>query len=159
MSNFSKSEFQTLLSKVTDLIKDKPLDSSLEQQLNSQFPADSELFKAIEQACHSGIQAGEMCQHEGGGIKYGRVIKPNEQLQGCSVDVVEMTSIKGPHHRHPEGEIDMIMPQDSGAKFDNRGTGWLVYGPDSAHSPTVTGGRALILYLLPNGAIEFSRPG
>lgn len=30
-------------------------------------------------------------------------------------------------------------------------------GADSAHPPTVSGGRALVLYLLPQGAIEFSR--
>jgi len=28
----------------------------------------------------------------------------------------------------------------------------------SAHRPTVTGGRALILYLLPEGRIEFTKP-
>lgn len=35
--------------------------------------------------------------------------------------------------------------------------GWLVYGAGTAHDPTVTGGRALVLYLLPGGAIEFTR--
>lgn len=157
MNDFSLSEFKTLIRKVTDLIKDKPLDSRLEQELNSQIPAGSELFKAIEDACHKGIQAGAMCQYEGGGIKYGRVIKPAEELQGYSVDLVEMADIKGPHHKHPLGEIDMIMPQDGEARFDNRGKGWLVYGPESAHSPTVTDGRALVLYLLPEGTIEFTR--
>ncbi len=157
MNDFSISEFQTLVQKVTALIKDKPLDNSLENELNSTFPANSELFKAIEAACHEGIRAGEMCQFEGGGIKYGRVIKPTPELQGCSIDLVEMSNIKGPHHRHPMGEIDMIMPQDAGAQFDNRGAGWLVYGPDSSHSPTVTHGKALVLYLLPEGAIEFTR--
>jgi len=34
---------------------------------------------------------------------------------------------------------------------------WLVYGPGSAHSPTVAHGRALVLYLLPQGAIEFTK--
>jgi hypothetical protein len=75
----------------------------------------------------------------------------------CSVDVVEMESVKGPHHRHPNGEIDMIMPISPGAKFDGHGAGWLVYGPDTAHNPTVTEGKALVLYLLPGGAIEFTR--
>ena len=44
------------------------------------------------------------------------------------------------------------------ARFDGHGAGWVVYGPGSAHSPTVTGGRALVLYLLPQGAIEFTPP-
>jgi hypothetical protein len=35
--------------------------------------------------------------------------------------------------------------------------GWLVYGPDSSHAPTVAGGTAFVLYLLPQGVIEFSQ--
>jgi len=157
MSNFSIDEFQTLLQKVTSLIADKPLDKSLEQQLNSDVPVEREWFGAIVKACHAGVAAGAMCQHEAGGIKYGRVIKPTSELQGYSVDLVEMADVKGPHHRHPLGEIDLIMPIDKNAKFDNRGAGWLVYGPDSAHSPTVSEGKALVLYLLPKGEIEFTR--
>ena len=68
-----------------------------------------------------------------------------------------MDSIIGPHHRHPEGEIDLIMPLDEVAEFDGRGAGWLVYPPGSAHCPTVSEGRALVLYLLPQGSIEFTR--
>ena len=52
----------------------------------------------------------------------------------------------------------MIMPVTNAAKFDGHGAGWLVYPPDSAHRPTVTGGRALILYLLPEGKIEWTQP-
>jgi hypothetical protein len=68
-----------------------------------------------------------------------------------------MESLQGPHHAHPNGEIDLIMPLTTGAQFDNHPVGWLVYGPGTAHHPTVTEGRALILYLLPQGAIEFTR--
>jgi hypothetical protein len=45
---------------------------------------------------------------------------------------------------------------DEGATFDGRGAGWLVCPPGSAHRPTVRQGRALVLYLLPQGRIEFS---
>jgi len=62
----------------------------------------------------------------------------------------------GPHHCHPSGEIDLILPESGAATFDARGAGWLVYGPASAHFPTVTGGTALVLYLLPQGGIECS---
>ncbi len=98
-----------------------------------------------------------MCHREAGGIRYGRVIKAGDETSGFSVDVVEMENLAGPHHRHPNGEIDMIMPLDSGARFDGRSAGWLVYGPQSAHAPTVTGGKALVLYLLPEGAIDFTK--
>jgi hypothetical protein len=98
-----------------------------------------------------------MCAHEAGGIRYGRVIAPGPATHRFSVDVVEMIPLAGPHHRHPNGEIDLILPLDADACFDGRGAGWLVYGPGSAHRPTVTHGRARILYLLPAGAIEFTR--
>src|SRR5438046_2356742 len=76
---------------------------------------------------------------------------------GFSIDVVEMNDIAGPHHRHPNGEIDLVMPLEGDARFDGHGAGWVVYGPGSAHRPTVSGGKALVLYLLPDGAIEFAK--
>jgi hypothetical protein len=97
-----------------------------------------------------------MCSREAGGIRFGRVVKPGPGTHGFSVDVVDMQPMAGPHHRHPNGEIDLIMPLEPGAKFDGREAGWLVYGPNTAHSPTVTQARALVLYLLPGGAIEFT---
>jgi len=75
------------------------------------------------------------------------------QLAGRPLD----DSLAGPHHVHPHGEIDLIMPLTEGATFDGHPAGWCVYGPGSAHRPTVANGAALVLYLLPQGAIEFTR--
>jgi hypothetical protein len=150
-------DFQKLLVPVAERIRGKALDQGLQAELNKAFPADGLAFKAIAQACHAAIAAGWMCNREAGGVRFGRVIKADGGLADCSVDVVEMESVKGPHHRHPQGEIDMIMPISAGAKFDGHGAGWLVYGPGSAHHPTVTEGKALVLYLLPGGAIEFTK--
>lgn len=56
------------------------------------------------------------------------------------------------------GEIDLILPLDGGgATFDGRPAGWCVYPPGSAHRPTVAQGRALVLYLLPEGQIQFTK--
>ena len=150
-------QFQAIIAPVTELVQDKPLDRKLEAELNSAYPASGLAFKSIFDACGEAIKAGWMCNREAGGIKFGRVIKPGEGTHGFSVDVVQMSDIKGPHHRHPNGEIDMIMPLTPTAKFDGRGAGWMVYGPGSAHHPTVSGGKAFVLYLLPQGAIEFSK--
>jgi len=150
-------EFQGLIKVVTDAIAGKPVDESLAAYLNETFPPESEAFKAIESACHTGAKEGWLCENEHGGIKYGRPIKPTDDLQGCSVDVVRMKDIKGPHHTHPNGEIDMVMPIEGDAKFDGQPAGWKVYGPGSDHHPTVTDGDAYVLYLLPGGAIEFTR--
>jgi Domain of unknown function (DUF4863) len=140
---------------ITSRIRGRPLDATLERDLNTWFPPAGPQFEDIFAACQAGIAAGWMCAREAGGIKYGRVVKPTDTTDGFSVDVVDMPSLAGPHHRHPNGEIDLIMPLTPGARFDARDAGWLVYEPDSAHSPTVTQGRALVLYLLPAGAIEF----
>jgi hypothetical protein len=157
ISAASPESFRTLIRQVTDRLRDKPLDTALQAELNHAFPAGGEIVATLFAACREAIAAGWMCNREGGGIKYGRVIKPAADLQGYSVDVVDMDSLKGPHHHHPNGEIDLIMPLDPAAKFDGCPAGWLVYGPGTAHCPTVTDGRALILYLLPQGAIEFTR--
>jgi len=149
--------FKSLIKTVTDQIAGRPLDHALEVELNRTIPPESELFGQIFRGCKAAIAAGWMCSREAAGIKYGRVIKAAEDLDGYSVDVVDMESLKGPHHAHPNGEIDLVMPLTDGAKFDDRPAGWVVYGPGTAHHPTVTEGRALVLYLLPQGAIEFTR--
>ncbi|MCB1958861.1 MAG: DUF4863 family protein [Rhodocyclaceae bacterium] len=133
----------------------RPLDAGLEGFLNERFPARGPEFTELAAACRGGVEEGWLCAREHGGIRYGRVIEAGDRTAGFSVDVVQMDSVKGPYHRHPNGEIDMIMPLEEGAVFDGRGAGWLVYGPESAHYPTVSEGAALVLYLLPNGAIDF----
>ncbi len=157
MSTISCEEFQTLLEPVTRYIGGKSLNTDLQDELNQVFPQDGKVLNDIKQACHDAIAAGWMCQYEGGGIKYGRVIKPTPDTAGFSVDVVQMKDLAGPHHRHPQGEIDLIMPIDDTAEFDQHGEGWLVYGPDTAHRPTVANGAALVLYLLPGGEIDFTK--
>jgi hypothetical protein len=149
--------FRDLIAPIARHVQGRALDAKLETELNAAWPANGAAFRSIFEACKQAIELGWMCNRDAGGIKFGRVIKPSPETHGFSVDVVDMKDIKGPHHRHPKGEIDMIMPLDSTAKFDGRGAGWMVYGPDSAHSPTVSDGRALVLYLLPQGAIEFTK--
>lgn len=150
--------FSRLISRVTRKIAGRAVDASLTPFLEAEFPASGAIFQDIFEACKAGVAAGWMCAREAGGIKYGRVLKPSAATDGFSVNVVEMDEVAGPHHRHPKGEIDMIMPLAGAPKFDGHGRGWFVYGPGSEHPPTVAGGRALVLYLLPDGAIEFTKP-
>lgn len=149
--------FQTLIKQITSFIGQAIPDKALEARLNTQFPYNGDVCRSIFEACKTGVEEGWMCQYEGGGVRYGRVFKHDSGLDGFSVDVVDMKDIAGPHHRHPNGEIDLIMPISDDARFDGQPGGWLVYGPDTAHSPTVSQGRALVLYLLPEGKIEFTR--
>ncbi|MFC0132520.1 DUF4863 domain-containing protein [Massilia eurypsychrophila] len=148
--------FQTLVARITGEIAGAPLDSSLEAHLNAEHGPGSDTYDALAAACQAGVRDGWLCNREGGGIRYGRALKATDATHGFSVDVVDMENIAGPHHAHPNGEIDLIMPLTSGANFDTCPAGWCVYEPGSAHRPTVTEGRALVLYLLPNGAIDFT---
>jgi Domain of unknown function (DUF4863) len=159
------ADFPTLIASLTATLVGRPLDEALAADLNRLHPPGSATFEAIAAACRAGVAAGSMCQHEGGGIRYGRVIKPSLATHDFSVDVVGMADLAGPHHSHPNGEIDLVMPlaglddlsPGGTATFDGQPAGWTVYGPGTAHRPTVSGGRALVLYLLPQGAIQFTR--
>ncbi|HJV68499.1 DUF4863 family protein [Ideonella sp.] len=153
----SPTEFRELMAKTTARIAGRPLDAALDAWLNAECGPTSETYLALKAACEAGVAAGWLCDREGGGIRYGRIFKPAEDLHGFSVDVVDMNDIAGPHHSHPNGEIDLIMPIEGEARFDGRPAGWCVYPPGSAHRPTVRQGRALVLYLLPEGRIDFTR--
>ncbi|MBV5325461.1 MAG: DUF4863 family protein [Rhodospirillaceae bacterium] len=150
-----QEQFGALMAPVIDAIAGKPVDRALAESLNQQFPDHGDAVAAMEQACHFAINSGWMCSQGGPGRRFGRVIEASPATKDLSVDVVDLTDIVGPLHRHPDGEICLIMPVDPEAKFDGKGRGWCVYGPGSAHRPTVKGGRALVLYLLPGGKIEF----
>ncbi len=151
------SGFTDLVARVTARIEGRTLDQRLEDDLEAMFPVDSPEFRALADACRAGVAAGWMCTQGGPGRRFGRVLEATPATHGLSVDVVELEEIVGPHHRHPRGEICLVLPVDAPARFDGRGAGWVVYGPGSAHRPTVAGGKALVLYLLPGGAIEFTK--
>ncbi|GAB4166722.1 MAG: hypothetical protein OHK0026_16000 [Rhodocyclaceae bacterium] len=150
--------FAALLAPVMELVGRHPLDGALQARLERDHAPGGAWFDQVCSACREAIAEGWMCSREAGGIRYGRVIKPSAATRELSVDVVDMKDVRGPHHRHPNGEADLIMPVEGPAQFDGHGAGWLVYPPGSAHFPTVSGGRAWVLYLLPGGAIEFTPP-
>jgi hypothetical protein len=158
MSTLSTQDrFRQDLAALTAQIAGRPLDQALDAWLNAEHGAASATFRRIAEGCKAGVAEGWLCNREGGGIKYGRIFKPADNLHGFSVDVVDMADIAGPHHTHPLGEIDLLMPLEGDALFDGRPAGWIVKEPGSAHRPTVTQGRALVLYLLPQGQIEFTK--
>lgn len=150
--------FNTLMEKMATGIGDKPLDAALEVFLNKEYSSESVVFAELAALCAKGEAQGWLMPREAGGIKFGRAIKPNTVAGRFSVDVVRMKNVKGPHHTHTTGEIGAIMPIDGSAEFDGKGIGWYVYPPGSSHHPTVQGGDAYVLYFLPDGAIEFTKP-
>lgn len=152
----SKRAFEEIVAGVAGLIGGAPLDATLADRLNQACPAGGETFRRLSALCEEGEAEGWLMQREAGGIRYGRAIKPGGVAGRFSVDVVRMADIAGPHHVHTTGEIGAIMPIDGAPTFDGLPAGWYVYPPGSAHHPTVAGGEAYVLYLLPEGAIEFT---
>ena len=122
----SKEAFHQLIAGLTAEIAGRPLDEQLDQWLNATHGAGTATFEQLRQACIGGVAEGWLCEREGGGIRYGRVFKAEDALHRFSVDVVDMQDIAGPHHRHPGGEIDLIMPSAGEATFDGRPAGWCV---------------------------------
>ena len=157
----AQDQFRQDLAALTAQIASRPLDQALDAWLNFEHGAGSVTFQRIAEGCKTGVAEGWLCnrlqQTDRGVIKYGRIFKPADDLHGFSVDVVDMADIAGPHHAHPLGEIDLLMPLEGDVLFDGRPAGWIVKEPGSAHRPTVTQGRALVLYLLPQGQIEFTK--
>ncbi len=153
----SQQQFADAVAMITGRVSGKSIGSDLQTLLNENFPPGGEAFDDLADLCRQGIDEGWLCDREHGGIRFGRIMKPGPETNGFSVDVVEMENIVGPYHGHPNGEIDMIIPESADAKFDGQGQGWMVYEADSAHHPTVTGGKAIVLYLLPEGEIDFAR--
>ncbi|MCA8963662.1 MAG: DUF4863 family protein, partial [Planctomycetes bacterium] len=106
---------------------------------------------ALRAAAVANIDSDWLLPKAANGIRFGRVAK---DLSGFVVDAVLM-DVPGPRHRHPNGEIDLCFATAGEPRFDDHPEGWVVYGKDTTHVPTVSGGTMLILYFLPGGAIEF----
>lgn len=149
-------ELRRQIGALTGELAGRPLDATLEAWLNAHHGPASATYAGLKESCLAGVAAGWLCNRQAGGIRYGRIFKPAEDLHGFSVDVVDMRDVAGPHHVHPEGEIDLVLPLEGDARFDGRAAGWVVMPPGSAHRPTVANGRALVLYLLPQGQIQFT---
>lgn len=151
-----QADFLELVSEIAKELEGAELDAKLEARLNERFPASGEKFSRLSALCAQGEAEGWLLDREAGGIKFGRAVKPGKEAGRFSVDVVRMNNIAGPHHVHPTGEIGAIMSISGAPTFDGKPSGWYVYPPGSGHHPTVAGGEAYVLYLLPEGAIEFT---
>jgi hypothetical protein len=125
--------FRQQIADLTRQLAGRERDAALDDWLNREHGAASATYRALKASCEAGVAEGWLCNREGGGIRYGRIFKPADDLHGFSVDVVDMRDIAGPHHSHPLGEIDLIMPIEGEARFDGRPAGWLVCPPGSAH--------------------------
>ncbi|MCA8940241.1 MAG: DUF4863 family protein [Planctomycetes bacterium] len=125
--------------------------------LNQEFPIGSERIQLLRKLFAQGKAEGWLCDREAGSSRFSRVAKSAPEVQGFSIDAVELTGA-GVWHKHTEGEIDLCFASKGDAPtFDGHSEGWVVFPPQSEHVPTVDGGTMDILYFLPNGAVEWKR--
>lgn len=110
---------------------------------------------AFEAALREAHAEGWATPKEAGGVRFGRLCKATPESLGFSIDIVDMDGAASGAHTHPAGEFDLCFALDGRPSFDGRTGRWVVYPPGSRHVPTVTGGRMLIAYFLPEGAIRF----
>lgn len=145
--------FQPLLSAArgVDLTQPAAARRELEQRFDPHGAAAAQLATDLKALLASGAIAnrGELP------VRWGRVAKSGDATLGFSIDVVLMNGA-GPRHAHPLGELNYCVALEGTPLFDGEPPGWVVLPPTSSHVPTVTGGTMLIVYLLPEGRIEFA---
>lgn len=122
--------------------------------LERAFPLDGEAVLGIRSAMQAAFDAGDICDRGKGDVRYSRLSKPTPETHDLSIDFVWMQG-PGIHHRHPTGEVSLCFATDGDPRFDGHPEGWVPYEPDSVHVPTVTDGHMLIVYFLPQGAVEW----
>ena len=135
--------------------------AALVDALERELPFSGAQVQAIGAAVRRGVAEGWLCDRGAPEARFSRVAKPGAATRGLSIDVVSLEG-SALHHRHPQGEVTLAFAADPAtaelARFDARPPGWVFCRPGSSHTPTVTGARMHLLYVLPDGAIEWDRP-
>jgi hypothetical protein len=150
-------DLATLLAPVSTFVVGLDLASreAAEAALVRRFPPGGEELVRIEAAARAALAAGRIANRGEPHMRFSRVVKPKDDVAGCAIDCVYMDDCEGPAHTHPNGEVVLCFPDQAAATFDGvRGT-WVVLPKGSRHTPTVRGGSMLILYWLPDGAVEW----
>lgn len=148
------STFRPLLQAAQGLELKSP--SAARAELARRFDPAGADAKALGRELVALYEQGKLATNGEMPVRWGRVCKSGEESLGFSIDVVVMNG-PGPLHRHPLGEVNFAVAMDGDPRFDGQPAGWIVFPPDSQHVPTVSGGKMLIVYLLPEGKIEFVR--
>ncbi|MCB9915109.1 MAG: DUF4863 family protein [Planctomycetes bacterium] len=122
--------------------------------LNARLDPASAAGRAVAADLVRLLEEGAICDRGELPVRWSRAAKPSEASLGFSIDTVHMNGA-GPRHRHPQGEVNYCVALEGAPSFEGCTNGWVVMPPDSVHVPEVRGGTMLIVYLLPEGAMEF----
>jgi hypothetical protein len=144
--------FQPLLDAAQGVDLSDP--SAARATLTERLDPDGPAGQAVASALKALLESGAICDRGELPVRWSRAAKASEETLGFSIDTVLMNGA-GPKHRHPKGEANFCVALEGTPRFDGEGPGWVVLPPESVHVPTVEGGTMLIVYLLPDGAMEF----
>lgn len=125
------------------------------RELDRRFDPKGPAAQRLAAELNALLAAGSIANRGELPVRWGRVAKATDATLGFSIDVVLMNGA-GPRHAHPLGEVNYCIALEGTPLFDGEAPGWVVLPPQSSHIPTVTGGTMLIVYLLPQGRIEFA---
>jgi hypothetical protein len=150
--------FEAAFGQIARWLTGRKIEKRLQTDLEHAFPVAGAPFQAISDWLRLGFSS-SLGQQVDDATRYAHLADATPATCGFSVDAVQLTNVRGHKHIHPRGEIDMIISVDKGARFDGRGSGWLVYPPGSGHRPTVSGGTAIVLFMLPGGEMTFPEVG
>lgn len=145
-------EFRPLIDAVKGVDLTDP--GAARAELEARFSSTAPEAIALNRRLLTLLEEGQLAQRGELPVRYGRVTKALPESDGYSIDVVVMNG-PGPLHRHPNGEANYCVALEGSPTFMGQPPGWVVEPPGSQHVPTVEGGKMLIVYLLPEGAIEF----
>ncbi|MEM7156412.1 MAG: DUF4863 family protein [Myxococcota bacterium] len=137
---------------------DQEAAARLRSQLEAALPTAGPVATEIGATLRRGLEQGWLCDRGEPKARFSRVAKASEDTHDLSIDIV---ALDGPalRHGHPRGEITLGFPIDPTAtdsRFDGHEAGWVVMPVASVHTPTVTGSPMLLLYFLPEGAMDWS---
>jgi 2-hydroxylaminobenzoate mutase len=154
-----KPELMKLVGEVLSDLNGRPLDAEMESRLNERFGPHTVTYQRLSQLLRAGVEEGwaAYVDIEGSAYRRGRLAEPSADTAQMSIESGLLQDVKGQYHCHTLGEINMIIPLEREGRFCGHGAGWKVFPPMSEHFPTVTG-RALMMYFLPEGKIEYKAP-
>ena len=124
------------------------------EELGRRFDPTGDAAQELRSELISLLDEGAIADRGEMPVKWGRVAKACEESRNFSIDVVLMNGA-GPEHLHPKGEVNYCIALEGTPTFEDQAPGWVVMPTGSTHVPTVAGGTMLIVYLLPDGEIDF----
>jgi len=162
-------------------IQDLTPGTEVEQWLNKNYGAGSNLYDELASLITAGISEGWAANVEIDGPRYrrSRILEPSAETFYFSITAVYMNSMedaenadavfRGNYHLHPYGELNLVAPLNATAHLAShyeangrdqfngwRAQGWTAPPPGSHHYPEAKGGALIALFFLPAGRISYN---